>query len=40
MTAPVLKWTCDANGQWVRVLFIRDSKGDRPANPQPTTERK
>jgi hypothetical protein len=32
MTAPVLKWTCTADGQWIRIPFIRDGKGDRPAD--------
>jgi hypothetical protein len=32
MTAPVLKWSMTADGQWVLRLFIRDGKGDRPAD--------
>jgi hypothetical protein len=31
LAANPLKWTVDATGQWVRLPFIRDSKGDRPA---------
>jgi hypothetical protein len=27
----IMKWTMDASGQWVRIPFIRDSQGDRPA---------
>jgi hypothetical protein len=30
--SPILKWTCTADGQWVRIPFIRDAKGDRPAS--------
>jgi hypothetical protein len=31
MTAPEPKWTI-RDGQWVRIPFIRDGKGDRPAD--------
>jgi hypothetical protein len=37
---PQPKWTVDASGQWVCVLFIRDGKGDRPVNQPTATEMK
>ena len=27
-----LKWTCTPDGQWIRIPFVRDEKGDRPAS--------
>lgn len=27
------KWTIDPAGNWIKIPFIRDSRGDRPAIP-------